>query len=73
MASRRIKLRSEQIEQLVHLPEQGMGYQLVDLRMTTGELHLHRVVLNSEFLLLEDNELLDPENISTIEISKEST
>ena len=50
-----------------------MGYQLVDLRMTTGELHLHRVVLNSEFLLLEDNELLDPENISTIEISKEST
>ena len=37
------------VEKLAHLPEQGMGYQLVDLRLRDGRWLTRVVVTNGEF------------------------
>lgn len=45
---------SSQVEKLTTLPESGMGYQKVKLILRTGEEKGNNIVINSEYLLLED-------------------
>lgn len=65
MQTRTLKLTDSFINILVNLPENGMGYQLVKVILKSGKvLHKHKV-LNSELLMLEENE-----NINIIDIDK---
>ena len=67
---RKIKLKDEHISFLAELPESGMGYQIVNVILKNGQHLMNRVVLNSEFLMLEDDEDLDPGMIERVEFRK---
>lgn len=66
----KIKLLENQSQLLVLLPEQGMGYQIVDVELTDGR-HLEKmVVIDSTYLMLDEGELIKPNEISSIKIHK---
>lgn len=67
----KLKLNKKFVEYLVELPENGMGYQLVDLLLTDGKLLRNRIVLNSTFLKLDKEERLTNREIEKINLSKE--
>jgi len=68
MKTKTLKLLDEQIENLVNLPESGMGYQIVKVFLKSGKVLNHKKVLNSELLILEENEVLKAEDIGKIEL-----
>jgi hypothetical protein len=64
----KIKIPDKFSDQLVKLPENGMGYQLVKVFLNNGKiLHQHRV-LNSSLLVLEDDEIISSFQIEKIEL-----
>lgn len=68
MESRTLKLPESFINILVNLPENGMGYQIVKIFLKSGQvLHQHKV-LNSEILMLEENENISIKDIDKIEL-----
>lgn len=68
MQTRTLKLTDSFINVLVNLPESGMGYQLVKVILKSGKvLHQHKV-LNSELLMLEENENISIKDIEKIEL-----
>jgi hypothetical protein len=68
MDTKSIKLPDNFINILVDLPESGMGYQIVKVILRSGKiLHSHKV-LNSEFLMLEENEIIHVKDIEKIEL-----
>jgi hypothetical protein len=70
MQTRALKLTDSLINVLVNLPESGMGYQLVKVILKSGDvLHQHKV-LNSEVLMLEENENITVKDIEKIELEK---
>ncbi len=66
----KIKLLQKQINLLQNLPEQGMGYQVVDITLKNGITFYEKVVLNSIYLQIEDNEKIDPNEIGIIKLHK---
>lgn len=69
-SKKKIELKKEHINVLSGLPESGMGYQIVDITLRDGQQLKNRIVLNSQFLVLEDNESIDPNFIEKVEIKK---
>jgi len=68
METRTIKLPDSFINTLIDLPENGMGYQIVKVILRNGKiLHRHKV-LNSELLMLEENEDIYAKDIENIEL-----
>lgn len=68
METRTLKLPDSFISILVNLPESGMGYQIVKVILRSGKvLHKHKV-LNSEILMLDENELIQARDIANIEL-----
>ncbi len=68
MVSRELRLPDSFINILVNLPESGMGYQIVKVILKSGQvLHQHKV-LNSEILMLEENENITVKDIDKIEL-----
>ena len=68
MQTRTLKLTDSFIAVLVNLPESGMGYQIVKVILKSGKvLHQHKV-LNSELLMLEENENITIKDIDKIEL-----
>jgi hypothetical protein len=68
MQNRTIKFPDSFINILVKLPENGMGYQIVKVILKSGKiLHQHKVI-NSELLMLEENENITTKDIDTIEL-----
>lgn len=65
-----IKLTDEQIKILEKLPEQGMGYQIVNLTLKNGLILKGRIVLNSTFLKVENDEIINPHDIVKINLRK---
>lgn len=65
-----IKLTDEQIKILENLPEQGMGYQIVNLTLKNGQILKDRIVLNSSYLKIEKNENINPNDIVKINLKK---
>ena len=57
MQNNTIKLPESFINKLINLPETGMGYQIVKVIMRSGKILHGQKVLNSEFLMLEKNEI----------------
>lgn len=64
----KIRLTQEQMDQLSKLPESGMGYQIVNITLENGKKLNHRKVVNSEYILLE-NEDIDAEEIKKLELN----
>ena len=68
MDTKTLKLPVSFINILVDLPESGMGYQIVKVILRSGKiLHSHKV-LNSEFLMLEENAIVHVKDIEKIEL-----
>lgn len=65
---KKLKLLDNHIEVLIRLPETGMGYQIVKLTLRNGEVLHDMTVLNSEFLVVEGNQIEDVNEIEKIEI-----
>lgn len=62
----KVKLLEKHVKILESLPEQGMGYQLVDIQLEDGRTLSGRIVYNSTFLELNEREPFDPEKIKFI-------
>jgi len=67
---RKLKLLENQIEVLIRLPETGMGYQKVKLTLKNGDVLHDMTVLNSEFLMVEENQIVDVNEIEKLELEK---
>ena len=68
MKTRTLKLSDSLINILVELPENGMGYQIVKVILKSGVvLHKHKVI-NSELLILEEDEYITLIDIDKIEL-----
>ena len=68
MEARTLKLPDNFINILVNLPETGMGYQIVNVSMRSGKILYGHKVLNSEFLMLDENENIHIKDIEKIEL-----
>jgi hypothetical protein len=66
----KIKLKEEHIKHLSNLPEQGMGYQIVDITLKNGLVLNDRIVFNSSYLKLNESEQVEIDDIIKIEIKK---
>ncbi len=67
----KIKLLDNQSQELELLPEQGMGYQIVDIELNNGQRLEKLIVIDSTYLILEEeNELIDPNDILSIKLHK---
>lgn len=64
----KIKLPEKQIKQLSALPEQGMGYQIIDIRLKNGRVLIGKTVFNSSYVQVDDNEEFDPNDILEIRL-----
>ena len=59
----KVKLPQKFIDRLIELPEDGMGYQIVYVTLIGGVVLDSREIVNSEYLLLLDKELIETEDI----------
>lgn len=66
----KIKLLQNQMNLLQNLPEQGMGYQVVDITLKDGKAFYEKIVLNSMYLQVDEKEKIDPNEIETIKLHK---
>jgi len=66
----KIQLTDEQINHLSEQPEQGMGYQTVDVTLKNGTVLKKRTVLNSTYLILNEAEKLSIQDISELNLSQ---
>ena len=62
----RIKLDKRWVERLLAMPESGMGYQRVDVKLADGRELKDAVVLNAELLEVPDD--LGPATIADIRL-----
>ena len=67
---KKVELKEEDVTYLSEFPESGMGYQIVDIMLKNGQQLKNRIVVNSQFLLLENDENIDPLLIEKIAIKK---
>ncbi len=66
----KIELPTNLIDKLANLPEQGMGYQIVNVILKNGQILTDRRVVNSTYLLLLNNEYLKTADIENVELYK---
>ncbi len=64
----KINLSKDIIIKLEDLPEQGIGYQLVDFTLKNGTILEKRTVLNSSILIILKNEKINIEEIISVKI-----
>jgi hypothetical protein len=68
-----LQLSSKWKKYLVSLPETGMGYQIVDIRLRSGTLITRLTVNNCSELVIPDKlESFDVEDISEIHLSEKT-
>ncbi|MCU0351831.1 MAG: hypothetical protein MUF43_13550 [Flavobacterium sp.] len=64
----RLKLPTVFSNYLENLPEKGMGYQIVDIELLDGQILVDRIVFNSTYLKLNENEKIQPEKIKNVKV-----
>lgn len=64
----KLKLPTKFSKNLENLPEQGMGYQIVDIEFFDGKILIDRIVFNSTYLKLNENEKINTHKIKAIKI-----
>jgi hypothetical protein len=67
-SDKKIRLLDNQIKLLESFPEQGMGYQIVDIELQNGGKLFERIVFNSTYLKLNADESIDASSIETIKL-----
>lgn len=70
MDTRSIRLPDTFISILISLPENGMGFQIVKVFLKDGRVLGKHKVINSEWLMLEENENISNLDIDKIELEK---
>jgi hypothetical protein len=68
----KLKLDSRLTRFLDYVPENGMGYHIVDLVLKDGNQLINRIILNSTFLLLNKDERIEASSIIKIELHGEN-
>ncbi len=68
MKTKTIKLPESFVNKLVNLPESGMGYQVVKIILRSGRVLHQQKVINSEYLMLDENQDLLVNDIKTIDL-----
>ena len=68
MKTNELKLNDHWINQLIGMPESGMGFQLVKVILKGGKVLNKHKVLNSSVLLLDENEHVQVTDIEKIEL-----
>jgi len=68
MQDRTLILPDSFIAILINLPESGMGYQIVKVILKSGQVLRRHKVLNSEILILEENDIIAVKDIEKIEL-----
>ena len=68
----RVRLNEKLTAKLCELPESGMGYQRVDVRLSNGQ-HVRRVlVVNPEFMEWPDDRApIRPDDLEAISVASE--
>lgn len=61
-----LKLPKKISKYLENLPEHGMGYQIVNIEFFDGKILIDRIIFNSTYLKLNENEKIDPEKIKSV-------
>ena len=61
-----VRLTAPWIDHLVHLPESGMGYQRVNIRLKRGRVLRDVMVFNAEECQVEES--FEPEEIEDVEL-----
>lgn len=69
--SKLLKLKKEFCDVLANTSESGMGYHTVDVTTVKGNILKDRTVVNGQFLKIGDNERLDNNKITKIEVKNE--
>jgi hypothetical protein len=72
METQSLKLSDNFINNLINLPENGMGYQIVRVILKSGKVLRQHKVINSELLMLGNNENISILDIDRIELEKEA-
>lgn len=72
MQARTLRLPESFINMLINLPESGMGYQLVKVILKSGKVLRQHKVINSEILMLNENEDITVKDIDKIELEQKS-
>ena len=67
----RINLPKKFSDLLENLPEQGMGYQIVDIVLKNGMYLTKKIVLNSSILELKKSEEIKAKDIDLIKLHSE--
>ena len=68
MQTQKIILPDRFVNNLVNLPENGMGYQIVKVILKSGKVLRQHKVINSSLLMLEENENITEKDIEKIEL-----
>lgn len=63
-----VKLSNKHVKYLENLPEEGMGYQIVDIELSNGLKVKNRIVLNATYLKLLKDEKFNNNDIKNIKI-----
>jgi hypothetical protein len=71
MGPYKLELNKDQVEFLSHLPEQGMGYQIVDIFLKNGKELRGRIVTNCTYIKLVEEEIITADDIKKIELHKD--
>ncbi len=56
------------IDYLENQPEQGLGFQIVDIELVNGNILVDRIVFNSTYLKLDKEEMISIDQINDIKI-----
>lgn len=64
-----IQLPERLVQQLINIPESGMGYHHVDIYMNNGIVLRNKIVLNCSILILEDSIQIDVKEIEKLIIN----
>ena len=67
----KLTLNEDQAEFLSQLPEQGMGYQIVDFTLKNGMKLIGKTVINCTYLELAEEEIINADDIIKIELHKD--
>jgi len=67
-ANSKIKLPDKIIYKLSQLPENGMGYQIVDITLKNGIILRSRMVINSTYLKISEDEKITEKDISDVSL-----
>lgn len=65
-----LELSKKYSDYLSKLPENGMGYQIVDIILKDGKELKKRIIFNCSYLKLMDNEILKTSDIKKIRLTE---